>query len=236
MPVADLAEYSWDFNPRINLFKQAVLKAGDLRTHLRAHIGAAAGAPLGTVPDGGTLVDSTLNRLAVTQAVVQYEPPATGGGDPTDGGGGDGGGGATTPGGGGAGGGGASPGVGGGTTPTPPAPAELRLTAKLAKARFPGRKGTKLALGVSERARVTIKLVRSAKGRRAGKRCVARAGRGKACSLVLERRTVTVSVAPGAAPVAFGRKLRRGAWSGTAVAVDGSGRRSKPIIFRFTVA
>jgi PKD repeat protein/Tol biopolymer transport system component len=116
-----------------------------------------------------------------------------------------------------------------GTTPTPPAPTgeaapqpqveppviaepKPRLSAvKLARRSFPRRKGTRLSFRVDRAATVTVRLTRTAKGRRKGRTCSTTLRTGKRCTAQVEAGLRRFAARPGATTsVAFGKGLRSG--------------------------
>jgi hypothetical protein len=103
-------------------------------------------------------------------------------------------------------------------SPQPVPPARLSLRAKLAASSFTRKRGTRLTLTTDGAARVKAVLSRTAAGRRSGTRCVAPAKSrraGKACTRVLQTKTVTMTALRGTTVVAFGRGLTGGTWTAT---------------------
>ncbi|WP_156028425.1 hypothetical protein [Candidatus Solirubrobacter pratensis] len=188
---------------------EAAIKA-DLAPAGQAANARAAAAPAIPAYQGSPLVDGTLNRLALTESVIE-NPPAPDGVEPTpspD----------PTP----------TPGPGPSTDPNPvpppPAspqpvpPARLSLGAKLAASSFTRKRGTRLTLTTDGAASVKAVLSRTAAGRRSGTKCVAPAKSrhgGKACTRVLQTKTVTLAAHRGTTVVAFGRGLTGGTWTAT---------------------
>jgi PKD domain len=141
--------------------------------------------------------------------------------------------------------GGGGPGGGGSKDTTAPAIGALKLSPArflVARGSTPTsaklRKGTTIRFTLSEAA--SVKLTITAKGRRSGRKCVAKRRRGKACTLTLGTLTRT-RVPAGSVKLAFtgriGRKaLRPGRYTLTAVATDAAGNRSSARKATFTIA
>jgi hypothetical protein len=193
---------------------------------------ASAAAPGVSAFHGNPLIDGTLNRLALSESVAQNPPPADPtpldpGADPSP---------STDPPSDGNPSPSTNPSPGANPAPGPPTPGtttpSLSLRAKLAASSFTTRKGTKLTLTTDAAAKVKAVLTRAVKGRLAGKRCVApnRARRGKACTRVLQTKTLTLNVKRGTTAAAFGRKLTRGTWTATLTAPG-----AKPVTLSFRV-
>jgi hypothetical protein len=123
--------------------------------------------------------------------------------------------------------------------PPPPRPAPVAPTLRASlPSRFAAARGGKLALVASARSTVTASLRRTGAGHRRGARCPpGKPGRkGRACTAILERRTVTLKAKAGRSVLAFGRGLHRGQWVATLVAADRAGLRSAPVTLHFRVA
>ena len=95
-------------------------------------------------------------------------------------------------------------------------------------------KKARLRLSLSEAATVTITLQRAVKGKRKGSRCVAGRGRPR-CTRLVTAGTVRGRLPAGAGALALGRRLSKGSYRATVIAVDAAGNRSAPTTVTFTV-
>ena len=132
----------------------------------------------------------------------------------------------------------------GGTPPPPAAPALDRTKPVITGLRLTGSgRGRVVALTLSERARVTLRLERIAAGRRLGRRCVAppRAPEGRRCDRRVPRAgTVVKPGTAGANRIALpaklaGRTIANGRYALVAVAVDTAGNASKRAVARVRI-
>lgn len=124
-------------------------------------------------------------------------------------------------------------------------PRRFRAAGKRARASAKGAPtGTKLKFSLSEPAKVTATIARKARGRKAGKKCVApgKAKPGAArCTRFLTVGKLTPNGVQGANSVPFngklkGRALIPGAYRATLVARDAAGNASAPRLAGFTIA
>ena len=103
------------------------------------------------------------------------------------------------------------------------------------------KRGTMFRFTLSETARVRIAILRQARGKRQGKRCVKptrRLRKAKRCTRLIAAGTLTRTGAAGANRVAFSgrvgkRKLKRGRYRLALRATDAAGNRSAPKTLRF---
>jgi hypothetical protein len=100
--------------------------------------------------------------------------------------------------------------------------------------------GTTLKVDLSEAASLRITVERLVPGRRVGKRCSAKARKGKRCTVAKAAGTLKRSLPAGAVKIAFSgrigkRKLTPGSYRLTLVATDRAGNRSAPRKLNFTL-
>jgi len=97
--------------------------------------------------------------------------------------------------------------------------------------------GLRLRVSLSEAARITGTITRTARGRRAGRRCSTRARRGRRCTVAMVVKRLRLAGRRGRSTVrASLRGVRPGRYTLTLVATDRAGNRSRRATLRFTVS
>jgi hypothetical protein len=115
--------------------------------------------------------------------------------------------------------------------PRPPAVLDFGLTSHS----FGPTSGTTLKITVSEPATIKIVISRDVPGRRVAGRCNRTARKGKRCTLAIRVTTRSFHALDGVNRFSFGKGLKPGNYSATAIAIDARGKKSSEITFKFTV-
>jgi len=97
--------------------------------------------------------------------------------------------------------------------------------------------GLRLRVSLSEAARITGTITRTARGRRVGRRCSTRARRGRRCTVAVVVKRLRFNGRRGRSTVrASLRGVRPGRYTLTLVATDRAGNRSRRVTLRFAVS
>jgi hypothetical protein len=182
----------------------------------------AARCELGTIPQGATVTATIVARAGATGPIAMSAAAASGLPDPAPANNGA----ALST---------SVTGGAGGPDTTAPTLGALKLTGKARTG-----KAATLRTTLSEAATVTLKIERLTNGRRAGKRCLAKARTGKPCTLAKTLGTLRLKATAGTPRLKLPariakRKLTPGRHRITATATDAAGNRSKPRTLTITI-